>query len=114
MTISVMLLLLGVLSVVAALYFAWLVARIPATQGVRDEEQIAKLLNISEAIRDGANAFLAREYRYMLVFIVVFGVLVWAFVDTQFYGYPYSALSFVAGALISILAGYQSFCLHNF
>ncbi len=106
MTSSLMLLLLGVLSILAALFFARKVARIPATQGVTNESHIAKLLEISGAIREGAMAFLMREYRYMFIFIAVFGLVVWAFVDSQFYGYPFSALSFVAGALISMLAGF--------
>ncbi|HKI98488.1 MAG TPA: V-type H(+)-translocating pyrophosphatase [bacterium] len=90
----------GLLSVLAALFFAWLVLRVPATEGAADERQVAKLLEISGAIREGAMAFLTREYRYMAVFMVAFGLLVWVLVDWG------SMLSFLVGASISILAGF--------
>ncbi|MEE8395651.1 MAG: V-type H(+)-translocating pyrophosphatase [bacterium] len=106
MGITATIFLLGVLSIVAALVFAWLVRRIPPTQGVVDEGHIERLLEVSGAIREGASAFLGREYRYMAWFIVVFGILVWLLVDLPFKGYPFSALSFVIGASLSILAGY--------
>ncbi|MCZ6843073.1 MAG: V-type H(+)-translocating pyrophosphatase [SAR324 cluster bacterium] len=98
--------LMGLLSILAALVFNWLVARLPATGGVSDEGHAEAMVRVSNAIREGAMTFLMRQYRYMAVFIVVFAILVWALVDTQFYGFPYSAASFVVGAVISILAGY--------
>jgi K(+)-stimulated pyrophosphate-energized sodium pump len=100
MTVLWAIILSGLLSILAALFFAWLVLRVPATQGAADEQQAAKLLEISDAIRDGAMAFLTREYRYMAVFMAAFGALVWVLVDWQ------SMLSFLAGASISILAGF--------
>ena len=106
MSITGIIFLLGVLSVVAAVGFAMMVKRIPETRGIESEEQAARLVEIAAAIREGSMAFLGREYRYMAVFIVVFAILVWLLVDLQFQGYPYSALSFVVGAVISILSGY--------
>ena len=106
MTTTTVIILMGLLSILAALLFSWLVARIPATHGVDDEGHAAAMIRVSDAIREGAMAFLAREYRYMAVFIFFFGLLVWVLVDTQFQGYPFSAAAFVAGSVISILAGY--------
>jgi len=91
---------LGLLSIATAYVFGLLVVRISPTRGVTDETQAARLVEISSAISEGAMAFLTREYKYMAVFIVVFGVLVWVLVDFA------SAVSFVVGACISILSGY--------
>ncbi|MEE8435719.1 MAG: V-type H(+)-translocating pyrophosphatase, partial [bacterium] len=89
----------GVLSVVSSVGFAWIVYRIPATEGAT-EEQAAKLIEISQAIAEGAMAFLSREYKYMLVFMVVFGGIVWWAVDWE------SGFSFLVGSVISILSGF--------
>ena len=89
----------GALSVVASVVFAWIVNRIPAT-GDAPEEQAAKLMEISGAIAEGAMAFLSREYKYMLVFMVIFGGIVWWAVDWE------SGFSFLVGSVISILAGF--------
>ena len=100
MTVMWAILLCGLLSILAALFFAWLVLRVAPTEGVADERQAAKLIEISDAIKEGAMAFLTREYRYMAVFMVVFGLLVWVLVDWG------SMLSFLIGASISIGAGF--------
>ena len=100
MTVMWTIIAFGALSVLAALFFARLVLNVPATQGAADERQAARLIEISDAIKEGSMAFLLREYRYMAVFMAGFGVLVWALVDWQ------SMLSFLAGAAISIAAGF--------
>jgi K(+)-stimulated pyrophosphate-energized sodium pump len=100
MTVMWAIVLFGLLSVLAAVFFAWLVLRVPATEGAADERQAARLIEISGAIREGAMAFLTREYRYMAVFMAAFGLLVWVLVDWQ------SMLSFLVGASISIAAGF--------
>ena len=92
--------LFGALSVLAAVFFAWVVHRNSPTQGTADEDQAERLLEIAAAISEGAMAFLTREYAYMAAFMALFGGLVWAAVDWQ------SMLSFLAGASISILAGF--------
>ena len=89
----------GILSVVASIVFAWIVKRIPATEGA-SEAQALKLTEISNAIAEGSMAFLSREYKYMLVFMVVFGGVVWWAVDWE------SSFSFLVGSVISILSGF--------
>ncbi|MCZ6748655.1 MAG: V-type H(+)-translocating pyrophosphatase [SAR324 cluster bacterium] len=92
--------LLGVLAIAAAAFFAWRVLRIPATQGVASPEQGERLERISGAIAEGAMAFLSRQYRYMAVFMVLFGAAVWALVDWE------SGFTFIMGAVTSITAGF--------
>merc|ERR1719265_1507338 len=56
--------------------------------------------HIATLIQDGATAFLWAEYKYMFVYIVLFGAfLLW------FTGLP-CMISFVVGAITSILAGW--------
>ena len=58
------------------------------------------MVEISEAIHDGAMAFLKREYTILAGFIVIVFVLLFAFVGAH------TAYAFLAGAVCSILAGY--------
>ena len=90
----------GLLSLLAAAFFAWRVMRVPATAGAANQEQADRLAEIANAISEGAMAFLMREYRYLAGFMVIFGIVVALLVDW------YSMLSFLVGASISILAGF--------
>ena len=55
---------------------------------------------ISEAIHEGAMAFLKREYTILLVFVVAVFALLFVFVGAQ------TAYAFIAGAACSIAAGF--------
>ena len=59
-----------------------------------------EMVEISEAIHEGAMAFLKREYTILAGFIVIVFVLLFAFVGAH------TAYAFVSGAVCSILAGY--------
>ena len=59
-----------------------------------------EMVEISEAIHEGAMAFLKREYTILAGFIVIVFVLLFAFVGAH------TAYAFLAGAVCSILAGY--------
>lgn len=60
----------------------------------------AKMIEIQGAIRDGAMAFLNREYRMLAIFLViVFSLLLWKLGGG-------TAFAFAVGALASMLAGY--------
>jgi len=65
-----------------------------------DAECLEKMKKIGELISTGANTFLVSEYKAMLVFIILFGAFVCGFVS------PWSCVSFVVGAVTSILAGW--------
>ncbi len=90
----------GIASVLCSIIYWMLVIRRSPVQNVEAKETAEKMLDISGAIREGANAFLWRETRYIFGFMLVFSVLLVVLVDAP------SALSFVVGASISILAGY--------
>ncbi|MGB1716736.1 MAG: sodium/proton-translocating pyrophosphatase, partial [Candidatus Latescibacterota bacterium] len=55
---------------------------------------------ISEAIHEGAMAFLKREYTILLVFVIAVFALLFAFIGDQ------TAYAFLAGAACSIAAGF--------
>ena len=59
-----------------------------------------EMVEISEAIHEGAMAFLKREYTILAGFIAIVFVLLFAFVG------PHTAYAFLSGAVCSILAGY--------
>jgi len=61
-----------------------------------------KMREISEAIHDGSMAFLSREYKVLAIFIVIVFVLMLFPKDLGIY----TALSFLAGAICSIMAGF--------
>src|SRR3990172_12236714 len=58
-----------------------------------------RMREIAGAIRTGAMAFLAREYRMLAVFVVVVAIILALALSVQL------AVAFVTGAVLSILAG---------
>jgi K(+)-stimulated pyrophosphate-energized sodium pump len=62
-----------------------------------------KMIEIGKAVREGAMAFLFREYRVLAIFVVVAGLLFTGYLRS---GMQLIALSFVVGALCSGLAGF--------
>ncbi len=63
-----------------------------------------KMREISKHIRDGAMAFLTREYRVLAIFVVAVAILL--FVGNMKDGAQMTAVSFVVGAFCSGLAGF--------
>ena len=59
-----------------------------------------KMQEISGAIREGANAFLMRQYKTLLPIVVVLVIVIGYFVDLD------TAIEFVVGVVSSELAGY--------
>ncbi|CAN0111390.1 unnamed protein product [Ectocarpus sp. 6 AP-2014] len=72
-------------------------------------ERTKRLIEIYEAIRHGADAFLSAEYTICCIFIVIFGAVVFFLVgvgqDSWIEG-AFTTGAFVLGAITSILAGY--------
>ncbi len=85
----------GLAALALAIYFARSV--LSMSQGNE------KMVEISNAIREGAMAFLRREYSWVAVFVVVMAVLIAALLD---WGRPWGAVAYVFGALLSGGAGY--------
>ena len=63
----------------------------------------ARMVELMNAIQQGARAFLRREYTWVAGFVVIMTVLIFSFLD---YGRPWGALSYIAGAVLSGLAGF--------
>ncbi|MBP7928512.1 MAG: sodium-translocating pyrophosphatase [Acidimicrobiia bacterium] len=61
-----------------------------------------KMQSIAANIRDGAMAFLKREYTWVAVFVLVMFVVMSIFIDTHIYG----GVAYLMGAASSALAGY--------
>jgi K(+)-stimulated pyrophosphate-energized sodium pump len=83
---------LGVIGLFFSLYFYIRVKMLP--------DGNATMNRIAQYIREGAMAFLFREYKVLAVYcLVVFGILYFALT-------PLAACSFVLGAFLSLLAGF--------
>ncbi len=99
MSVETTIVILGLLSLLTAFVFLRQVIKQDPTKGI-PKSQAERMVQISGAISLGSQAFLKREFRHMLVFIIGFGLLVFLVVD---FG---SAFSFAVGAFCSIGAGW--------
>jgi K(+)-stimulated pyrophosphate-energized sodium pump len=86
---------------VALLYGAMLWAYVR-----RQNRGSAKMTEISDAVREGAAAFLRREYRIISPIAIVIAVLIFALIDLPNGTGGATAFGFVLGAALSALAGY--------
>jgi inorganic pyrophosphatase len=69
------------------------------------QTQVDKLKNISAQICSGSNVFLFSEYFYLVIFILLFGALIFKVAEEK-PGTFYTTIAFVVGAFTSILCGY--------
>ncbi len=83
----------------AALLLAFFYAR----QVVAAPPGNERMQELSSAIRDGAMAFLRREYQWVAVFVGVMTVLIFVLLD---YGWPWGGIAYAFGAFLSALAGF--------
>ncbi len=60
----------------------------------------AKMMEIASAIREGATAYLKRQYRILAIFAVIVTIALYLFINWQ------TAVSFFCGAFISALSGF--------
>ena len=102
---SALLIALPLVAGVIALAFA----AIMAFRVVGAEAGNARMTEIGDAIRTGASAFLRREYLALLPLVIVVTIVL-AILDYTFFrhdlGVPATAISYLAGALCSGLAGF--------
>ncbi|MEE9178745.1 MAG: sodium-translocating pyrophosphatase [Acidimicrobiia bacterium] len=94
-TILYIALIAGALGLLLAVYYSRAVLAFP-----RGNERMVELSN---AIRTGAMAFLRREYIWISVFVLVMAVLIAALLD---WGRPWGAVAYVFGAVLSAFAGF--------
>jgi len=92
----------SVLALVTAFILASIVKSKPAGDG--------KMTEIANAIKEGAMAFLKREYQIIAIFIAVLFVVLFFVLDdaktTNINEGAYTAVAFLIGAICSILAGF--------
>jgi K(+)-stimulated pyrophosphate-energized sodium pump len=69
---------------------------------LRESEGNPQMKSISQAIRQGAMAFLRREFLTLTVFTVVVFIVLAVFIDPK----PYVAVAYLAGTVTSALAGW--------
>ena len=84
------------------------VTSVPVDMGL-DEKDSERLRFIHGAIADGAMAFLKQEYKFLVIFMVVFAAIIAILIDdshTPDYREVYTAIAFLFGAAISIASGY--------
>lgn len=69
-----------------------------------------KMMEIADAIAEGAMAFLTREYKVLAIFVVVITAVLYFFLDkaatSEVNEGLWTAISFVYGAISSVLAGF--------
>ena len=62
-----------------------------------------RMVEIATAIREGAMAFIRREYTWVAAFVAGMAVLIFIFLE---WGRPWGAIAYVVGAVLSAGAGY--------
>ena len=96
----------GILAiVVAAIYYK----KVMAVPIEGSPEEVSRFREISDAIHEGAMAFLVAEYRYVGVFCLIFALILTValgIVHSNMAHGLFSALSFIAGAVISSFAAF--------
>ena len=101
---------LSLFGLAVAFYYSRSVSRVAVDMGVEDAETRGKLRKIHAAIAEGAMAFLKQEYKFMAIFMVLFGIVIALLIDDHHTANVnegiYTAVAFVFGAVISIASGY--------
>jgi K(+)-stimulated pyrophosphate-energized sodium pump len=101
---------LSVFGLAVAFYYSRSVSRVAVDMGVEDADTRGKLRKIHSAIADGAMAFLKQEYKFMGIFMVLFGIVIALLIDDHHTENVnegiYTAIAFIFGAVISIASGY--------
>jgi K(+)-stimulated pyrophosphate-energized sodium pump len=92
---------LGPIAAVVALLFAYIFYR----QVMRENEGTERMIEIAQAVRDGASAYLRRQYRVVaIVFVALFLLfLLMSFLNLQ---NPIVPFAFLTGGFFSALCGY--------
>ncbi len=70
-----------------------------------DQEKLDLMMELHDKIAEGANNFLFKEYAYLIVFVIVFGLVVFFLAETKV-GEVWTVIAFEVGAFTSIIAGY--------
>jgi K(+)-stimulated pyrophosphate-energized sodium pump len=82
----------GLISIIFAIYYYFYVKK--------QDAGTPKMKEISDAIKEGANAFLKRQYKTLTVFVVIMFIILGIFLNIKI------ALAYVFGSICSALAGF--------
>ncbi len=100
---------LGLFGLAVAFFYMKKVTAIPLDLGL-DEKDSKRLKFIHGAIAKGAMAFLKQEYKFLLIFMVVFAAIIAVLIDdahtADTHEGIYTAIAFLFGGAISIASGY--------
>lgn len=98
---------------IIASFAALLIAAVLVASIIFKPKGAGRMIEIYEAIKQGAKAYLNRQYKTLLVFIALLSLVFAIAVDYSFFAsgryssyFPYTGLSFLVGSLLSALAGY--------
>ncbi len=98
------------LFIVAVGLLSVVVAKLIASQINKADSGNERMKEIGDAIHEGAMAFLKREYKAIAVFVIIMAVVILLFLDhpktKDINEGPWTALAFILGSSISILAGF--------
>ena len=100
---------LSLLGLVVALFYMRKVSAIPVDMGLETDDA-ERTRFIHGAIADGAMAFLKQEYKFLTIFMLVFGLIIAVAIDDahtpQYHEGIYTMVAFLFGGLISVASGY--------
>ncbi|NIO44233.1 MAG: sodium-translocating pyrophosphatase [Candidatus Aenigmarchaeota archaeon] len=82
----------GLISIIVAVYFYIYVSK--------QKVGTSKMKEISDAIKEGAIAFLKRQYTTLIVFVIILTVILYFFIG------PETSIAYVIGSLCSAFAGF--------
>ena len=100
---------LSLLGLVVALFYMRKVSAVPVDMGLETDDA-ERTRFIHGAIADGAMAFLKQEYKFLTIFMLVFGLIIAVAIDDahtpQYHEGIYTMVAFLFGGLISVASGY--------
>src|SRR3989344_1195833 len=86
--------------IIGSAVLALLFAGYSAIYVIRQDRGTQKMIGIARAVQEGATAFLSRQYRTIAIFTVIIAVLLGFSLGAT------TAVAFLAGAILSALAGF--------
>ncbi|PCN50448.1 V-type H(+)-translocating pyrophosphatase [Candidatus Geothermarchaeota archaeon ex4572_27] len=90
-----------VLAIAASAYLIYYISRKPSGT--------PKMIDIHKGIREGAEAYLKRQYKAVLSLLTVIAVLIYMAIDYHHnHGIPFVSASFMMGTIASLIAGWVS------
>ena len=93
------LLVIALIAGLAAVVLAWYYA----TSVLAADQGNDRMKELSAAIREGADAFMRREYTWVAGFVVILAIIIAILLD---WGAPWGSIAYIFGAVLSGLAGF--------